>query len=61
MKIVVFRKLTLKGWRYFWKALASNNRSVAVGGEGYHNRLDALDAIALIKRDFPAANVETVR
>lgn len=61
MKIVMSRRLTVRGWRYFWKAVARNHKSVAIGGEGYQNRLDALDAITLVKRDFPAANVETVR
>ncbi len=61
MKIIMFRKLSLRGPRYYWKALAGNNRSVAIGGEGYRNRLDALDAIAIVKRDFPGAVVETVR
>ncbi|MEA1071297.1 DUF1508 domain-containing protein [Sphingomonas sp. LY160] len=61
MKIIMFRRLTIKGWRWFWKALAGNHKSVAIGGEGYRNRLDALDAIAIVKRDFPAADVETVR
>lgn len=30
-------------WR--WRALARNNRNVANGGEGYHNREDMMDAI----------------
>lgn len=33
-------------WR--WRLLAANNRSIAVSGEGYHNRADCISAIKLV-------------
>lgn len=34
---------------FYWRLLAANRTSIAVGGEGYKNKSDALDAIALVK------------
>lgn len=39
-------------WR--WRLRAANNRIIAESGEGYHNRQDCLDAIALVKRSGQA-------
>lgn len=57
VRIIVRRKLTLRGWRWFWKAVAPNNRSIAIGGEGYHNRGDILAIIETIKREMMLAEV----
>jgi hypothetical protein len=42
MKIEIYRRLTIRGHRWFWRVRASNNRIVAIGGEGYHNFMDAI-------------------
>jgi uncharacterized protein YegP (UPF0339 family) len=34
-------------WR--WYLLAANHRRIANSGEGYHNKQDCRDAIALVK------------
>lgn len=34
-------------WR--WYLLAANEKKIANGGEGYHNKQDCLHAIALVK------------
>ncbi len=33
-------------WR--WRLYAANNRIIANGGEGYHNKQDCIDAINLV-------------
>lgn len=38
MKIILFSRLTLRGRRYYWKAVASNGESVAIGGEAYNSK-----------------------
>jgi len=34
-------------WR--WRLMAGNNRIIANSGEGYHNKVDCLAAINLVK------------
>lgn len=34
-------------WR--WRLVAANNRIIANSGEGYHNKIDCLSAINLVK------------
>jgi uncharacterized protein YegP (UPF0339 family) len=43
-------------WR--WRFVASNGRTIADSGEGYHNKQDCLDGITLVKTDAPGAPVE---
>ncbi len=38
MKIILFSRLTLLGRRYYWKAVAANGESVAIGGEAYNSK-----------------------
>jgi uncharacterized protein YegP (UPF0339 family) len=42
-------------WR--WRLRAINNKIVADSGESYHNRLDCLGAIRIIKAEAPDALV----
>lgn len=37
-RIELFDKLTLFGRRYYWRAVARNGESVAIGGEAYTSR-----------------------
>lgn len=43
-------------WR--WRLKARNNRIVAVSGEGYKNRIDAVQAVSLVQKDAPRAKTE---
>jgi uncharacterized protein YegP (UPF0339 family) len=48
----VYRDTSLQ---YRWRLRASNQRIIAISGEGYHNRTDCIAAIELVKnsRDAP--------
>jgi uncharacterized protein len=35
--------------QYRWTLYAANNRKIANAGEGYHNRIDCIAAINLVK------------
>ncbi len=39
-------------WR--WRLIAANNRIIADSGESYHNKVDCLHAINLVKRSGSA-------
>lgn len=43
--------------RWYWVIVANNNEVLATS-ERYHNRMDALEAIELVKHDARTANVE---
>ena len=47
MNFVLFRRLTLRGYRWFWHLKAGNGEIIA-HSEGYHNKDDALDTIQAI-------------
>lgn len=40
-------KDTNSQWR--WRLVARNGRSIAISGEAYHNKVDCLHAISLVK------------
>lgn len=48
MKFELYPRLTWRGRRWFWRLRARNGRIVAVG-EGYRHRLDATEAISLVR------------
>ncbi len=52
MKYQVFKSTSNN--QYYWRLLAANGRSIATGGEGYHNHKDCLAAIALVKGSYSA-------
>jgi hypothetical protein len=43
-----FRRLTLFGWRHFWRCIAGNNKIVIPGGDPYHNKDDMDDTINML-------------
>ena len=47
MKFELYRSLTLRGWRWFWRLKATNGETIA-HGEGYHNKGDAVHAVGLV-------------
>ena len=57
MKIEAYRRLTLSGWRWYWRARARNGRIVADGAEGYRNRIDLIRSISLIQRELALAEL----
>ena len=50
------RSLTSPGGRWRWRLRAANNRDIANGGEGYHNREDALSGALLAIGGVARAN-----
>lgn len=40
-----FRRITIFGWRYFWRCISGNNEIIIPGGEGYINKGDVSDTI----------------
>lgn len=57
MKFVLFRRLTLRGYRWYWH-LKANNGKVVAQSEGYRNRHDAADTIETIRAKAGSAVVE---
>jgi len=43
---------------YRWHLLASNNRKIADSGEGYQTEIDCIEAINLVKKVTPKADVK---
>lgn len=43
MRIEIYQRLTIRGKRWFWRVRSANNRIVAIGGEGFHNFMDAVE------------------
>ena len=48
MRFEIFKRGIFKK-QWYWRLVANNGRSIAVGGEGYYNRGDLLAAINLVK------------
>lgn len=57
MKIELFHRLGLRGWRFYFRIRARNGRIVAQS-EGYRNRGDAIQTINLLKGALPHAAIE---
>lgn len=57
MRFKLFRRLTLFGPRWYWRAVARNGRIVAQS-EGYRNRGDAEGTIAMIRHEAALAPIE---
>lgn len=60
MTFEVYQRLTLKGWRYFWRLRAKNGRIIAVGGEGFHNRGDVHAIIDRMMNELDSAEIKEV-
>jgi len=43
--------------QWYWRLVAENGRTVADGGEGYHNEADCLHGIRLVKGGAATAPV----
>ena len=44
--------------QYFWKLLADNGKSIAIGGELYNNKKDCESGISKVKLSFAAPVVD---
>lgn len=45
--------------QWYWRLKASNGRVIAVSGEGYNNRIDAVNGIELVRGQREIAIEET--
>ena len=59
MRIEIFesRRLGIGPKQWHWRAVARNGRKIAGSLEGYSNRGDLLDTLALLRADFPSARL----
>jgi uncharacterized protein YegP (UPF0339 family) len=48
IRFQLFRRVTLRGWRWYWRCIAGNNRIIFTSGEGFHNKTDAEDTIETV-------------
>lgn len=58
--IEVYQRYGLRGKRWYWRAESGNNRIVADGSEGYVNRLDAYQGIAVTWKIFGAGEMPAI-
>lgn len=56
MRFHIFRRLTLFGWRWYFRGTARNGKPI-LQSEGYHNRDDAVDTVNLIRGQAATAPV----
>lgn len=49
MNFVVLKKMTLKGWRWYWRLVAANGRIVCVSGERFNSLAAAQQNIELVR------------
>lgn len=55
----IYRRLTLRGYRYFWRMRSvRNGQVVATGGESYHNLGDVTEIVGKIQLNAALADVE---
>jgi uncharacterized protein YegP (UPF0339 family) len=47
VKFEIYRRGLLKK-QWHWRLVARNGRSIAISGEGYHNKADLLQAMHLV-------------
>ncbi len=47
-----------KAGEYRWRLKSANGQVIATGGEGYTNKAGALNGIAAVQRDAPAAGID---
>lgn len=58
MRIEIYRRLRLSGWRWGWRALSANGQVVATdGGQGYSRRIDLIKSLAALQKDFALADL----
>jgi uncharacterized protein len=53
MKFEIFKSPANSQW--FWRLVAVNGKSIAIGGEGYHNRTDCVSSLNLVRQHAATA------
>lgn len=56
MRFELFRKLTLRGYKWYWR-LRHQNSNVIAQSEGYSRRIDAVEVIRGIREKAHLSNV----
>lgn len=55
----IYRRLTLRGYRYFWRMRSiRNGKIIATGGEGFYNLGDVEAIVGKIQLNAALADVE---
>ncbi len=55
----IYRRITLTGFKWFWRLRSTKNGQViATGGEGYSRRIDAAEAVGRVQMYAAMAEVE---
>lgn len=57
MRFVIFRRMTIRGKRWFWH-LKSANHEIIAQGEGYHNKEDCRAAVSRVQDTNMTTHVE---
>lgn len=60
MTFEVFSRMTWRGKQWFWRLKARNNRTIAVGGESFHNKGDVLKIINKMANELSGAEVKVI-
>lgn len=59
MRFQVYRRLSLRGWRWYWRLRAENNKIIASGqSSGFLRKIDAVTACRTIGKRSGEAIVE---
>ncbi len=58
MRIVIFRRLTLAGWRWFFRIVAGKNHETLAQSESYHNFKDCEHTAELLRSGLASAKIE---
>jgi uncharacterized protein YegP (UPF0339 family) len=58
VKIQVYRRITLRGWRWFWRFVHSNGNVMADGSEAYNARGGAIIGLSTVSRELPHAEIQ---
>lgn len=53
MKFEIFKSSTNQQW--YWRMVADNGKSIAIGGEGYHHRTDCVASLMLVRQNAATA------
>lgn len=56
MRFQIFSRRTIRGKRWYWRMRAGNGEVIAQS-EGYRNRSDAIETVALVRTEAAAAAV----
>jgi uncharacterized protein YegP (UPF0339 family) len=53
------RRLTLRGWRWGWRAVDENGQTMATdGSQRYSRKIDMVQAISSLQRDIAKAKLD---